>query len=153
MSDRAHTLRDATSSDLEFLHTVYAESRAQELSAVDWSDVQKAEFCRQQFEAQDAHYRQHFPACSFLVVEIGDNRVGRLYIDRRPDEIRVVDIALLTSERGQGLGAALMREVLDEAAATDLPVRIHVERTNPAAVAGQRDALITRLHRTHLAVA
>jgi len=130
--DRDCTLRDSTAADREFLQTVYAESRAHELAAVDWTDDQKAEFCRQQFDAQDAHYREHYPDCRFLVVECGGEPVGRLYVDRRPDEIRVVDIALRIAARGRGLGGRLMREVMDEAAAAELPVRIHVERTNPA---------------------
>jgi ribosomal protein S18 acetylase RimI-like enzyme len=126
------TLRPATPADRPFLERVYAESRAEELSAVDWSDDEKAAFCRGQFETQDAHYREYYPRCEFLVIERDGAPVGRLYRDRRADEIRVVDIALLASARGGGIGGRVMRGILDEAAAAGLPVRIHVERTNPA---------------------
>jgi len=89
-------------------------------------------FCLSQFEAQEAHYREHFPSCEYLVVERESTPIGRLYRDRRGDEIRVVDIALLEAERGCGVGGRLMQDVLDEAAALGLMVRIHVEKTNPA---------------------
>ena len=126
------TLRPATPADREFLLRVYAESRADELAATDWDEEQKQAFCRSQFEAQDAYYRRHYPGCEFLVIERDGTPVGRLYRDRREDEIRVVDIALLGAARGRGIGGRLMQDILDEAAAAGIMVRIHVERTNPA---------------------
>ena len=58
--------------------------------------------------------------------------IGRLYLDRREDELRLIDIALLPEFRGRGLGGSLMRGVLDEAREADKLVRIHVEQNNPA---------------------
>ena len=126
------TLRPATPADRDFLLRVYAESRAQELAALEWTAEEKHTFCMGQFETQDAHYRQHYPGCEYLVIERDGALIGRLYRDLRSDEIRVVDIALLTAARGQGIGGHLMRDILDEAAAAGIMVRIHVERTNPA---------------------
>jgi len=125
-------MRPVSDSDRDFLLRVYAESRAQELAAVQWTDEEKQAFCKSQFEAQDTHYRKHYPGCEFLVIEIDGAPVGRLYRDRRPDEIRVVDIALLTAARGRGIGGQLMRDILDEARAAGIMVSIHVERTNRA---------------------
>jgi ribosomal protein S18 acetylase RimI-like enzyme len=126
------TLRPATPADRPFLLRVYADSRADELAATAWSPEEKEAFCRSQFEAQDAHYREFYPSCEYLVVERAGEPIGRLYRDRRGHEIRVVDIALLATERGRGVGGKLMRDVLDEAATLDVMVRIHVEKTNPA---------------------
>jgi GNAT superfamily N-acetyltransferase len=126
------SLRPATPADRPFLEAVYAESRRLELGATDWTDLEKTAFCRSQFEAQDSHYREHFPGCEYLVIERSGNPIGRLYKDRRPDEIRVVDITLLEAERGRGNGGRVMQEVLDEAASGGIMVRIHVERSNPA---------------------
>jgi ribosomal protein S18 acetylase RimI-like enzyme len=59
--------------------------------------------------------------------------VGRLYLDVRDDEHRLIDIALLPASRGQGLGSKLMKDVLAAAAADGGKlVRIHVEENNPA---------------------
>ena len=43
-----------------------------------------------------------------------------------------MDIALLPEHRNRGLGGALVRELLDEAAAAGCLVSLHVEENNPA---------------------
>lgn len=126
------TLRPAGPDDRDFLLRVYTEFRTDELAATGWPDAEKDAFCLAQFTAQDRHYREHFPACEFLVVEHDGVPVGRLYRDLRRDEIRLVDIALLAAARGHGLGGRLLEDILTEARERGLEVRIHVERTNPA---------------------
>jgi ribosomal protein S18 acetylase RimI-like enzyme len=126
------TLRPATPGDRDFLLRVYADSRARELAAAGWTEEERNAFCRSQFDAQDTHYRRHYPGCAFLVIERDGVPVGRLYRDRRQNEIRVVDLALLSTERGHGIGTHLMQNILAEAGAAGIMVRIHVERTNPA---------------------
>ena len=97
-----------------------------------WSDEQKEDFLRFQFEAQHTYYQEHFPDASFDLILVGDEAVGRLYVDRRDDEIRLIDIALLPERRGGGLGGQLLDELLREARQTGKLVRIHVEHNNPA---------------------
>jgi GNAT superfamily N-acetyltransferase len=126
------SLRPATSDDLGFLERLYATTREDELRQVEWTDEQKAEFCRQQFEAQHAWWQDHYLGARFDVVLLNGRPAGRLYVDVWAEEVRIIDIALLPEHRGAGLGAALMRAVLAEGDARGLPVSIHVERFNPA---------------------
>lgn len=99
---------------------------------VDWSEEQKEAFLRFQFEAQHQYYQQQFPDARFDLILLAGEPAGRLYLHRRPDEIRLIDIALLPEHRGRGLGGALMRQILADGEEAGLPVRIHVERNNPA---------------------
>jgi GNAT superfamily N-acetyltransferase len=85
-----------------------------------------------QFDAQSHDWDRNYPDASREVVLIGGEPAGRLYLDRRHDEIRIVDIALLPEHRGGGAGTALLHEVLAEAKKAGKPVGIHVERFNPA---------------------
>jgi ribosomal protein S18 acetylase RimI-like enzyme len=126
------TLRPATEADCDFLQTLYASTRAEELAVTDWSEEQKAAFCRQQFDAQDAHYREHYPTAAFSIVERDGAAIGRLYVDRWTREIRIMDIALLPEHRGAGLGTGLLRGLMEEAAAAGKALSIHVEKFNPA---------------------
>jgi ribosomal protein S18 acetylase RimI-like enzyme len=118
--------------DQEFLYQVYASTRAEELSIVPWSDQEKEAFLRSQFHAQHTYYQQHYGDARFEIILCGARPAGRLYVQRREDEIRVVDISLLPEFRGQGIGATIMRNVIEEARKAGLVVRIHVEQNNPA---------------------
>jgi ribosomal protein S18 acetylase RimI-like enzyme len=128
----AHGLRPTEPGDRAFLLQVYASTREEELRLVDWSAEQKAAFVYMQFEAQDSDYRSNYADASFDVIEVDGEPAGRLYVDRRGDEIRIIDITLLPELRGRGIGTALLRELLDEGARVGKRVSIHVERNNPA---------------------
>ena len=125
-------LRSATADDTDFLRGVYAGTRTEELALTDWTDAQKAAFCRQQFDAQDAHYRAHYPTSEFSIIENGTAAIGRLYVDRWDKEIRVMDISILPEFRGAGVGTQLLRGLQDEARAAGKSLSIHVEKFNPA---------------------
>ena len=125
-------LRPETQEDLEFLYHLYANTRADEMALLDWTEEEKEAFLRMQFSAQRGYYREHYRETRFDVIERGGAAIGRLYVARWPDDIRVVDIALMPEHRGQGLGGGLMRALLDEAAAAGKSVSIHVELHNPA---------------------
>jgi ribosomal protein S18 acetylase RimI-like enzyme len=125
-------LRTAGSADEELLYAVYASTRTEELAQVDWDEAQKEGFLRMQFKAQSHHYSSHYPGAEFQIILLGEEPAGRLYVHRRPDEIRVMDIALLPAFRGRGAGTALMRQLLEEGRRTSRTVSIHVELFNPA---------------------
>ena len=127
-----HRLRAATPADREFLLAVYAGVREAELSQVRWPAGAKEAFVAQQFDAQDRYYREYYKGASFDVIEVDGRPAGRLYVDRWPAEIRIVDIALAPEFRGQGVGTQLLRELIAEAQASGRPVTIHVEQGNPA---------------------
>lgn len=126
------TLRDCTDADVPFLRHLYGTTREDELRPVPWSDEEKRGFLDMQFSAQKAHYETHYPDCTFQVIELDAQPIGRLYVHRGQSEIRVVDIALLPEFHGRGIAHLLMTEILEEARPTDRAVTLHVERDNPA---------------------
>lgn len=126
-------LRPVTDADREFLLEVYGSTRAEELAQVEWAEGQRAAFVRMQFDAQDADYRRRNPTGTFDVVLVDGRPAGRLYVDRRAGEIRIIDIALLPEHRGAGVGARLLAQVMDEASSSNRKVSIHVEIHNRAA--------------------
>jgi len=126
------TLRPITPADDSFLAAVYASSRAEELAVTGWSEEQKAEFCRKQFDAQSAYYAANYPGASFQVIEHDREPIGRLYVARWEKEIRIVDITLLPGFRGSGVGTKLLRDLQEEARAAGKSLTIHVERFNRA---------------------
>lgn len=126
------TLVSATAEDAAFLFQVYASTRAEELAVVPWPEAQKESFLRMQFEAQDQHYRAHYPSAQYQVIHHEGKPVGRLYVHESDDEIRIMDIALLPAWRGAGLGSAILRDILERATTSGRRVTLHVEHNNRA---------------------
>jgi GNAT superfamily N-acetyltransferase len=126
------TFRPIADADLPFLSHLYASTRTEELAVTPWSEAQKAAFLQMQFEAQHTHYQTHYHGTDFLLIEREGAPIGRLYLARWEAEHRIVDIALLPEHRRKGLGEALLRDLLDEAAVAGKAVSIHVEKFNPA---------------------
>jgi GNAT superfamily N-acetyltransferase len=99
---------------------------------VPWDASQKEAFLRMQFAAQDRYYHATFPDASYDLIVSGEQVLGRLYVDRGETAWHVIDVALLPEHRGQGVGTQLLKQVLADAGAAAKPVRMHVERFNPA---------------------
>ena len=125
-------LRPAQEDDLPFLYRVYASTRQEELALVDWDEAQKEWFLHMQFDLQTRSYAQAFPEAECQVILRDGEPIGRLMLNRTPDRILLVDIALLPEHRNAGIGTALVTMVLNEAVSADKPVVLHVEKHNRA---------------------
>jgi ribosomal protein S18 acetylase RimI-like enzyme len=130
--DEAVALRPIGPADETFLYEVYASTRQAELAPVPWDDDQKAAFLRMQFSAQHQYYQEHYPTAAFDVILVAGQPAGRLYVHRGPDELRIVEIAILPPWRNRRVGTHLIGALQAEAALARKPLRIHVERLNPA---------------------
>ena len=126
------SLRPVRAEDEEFLRAVYAGTRAEELALVPWDEAQRAAFIRFQFAVQQRFYKSEFPDAEHRVILNDGEPVGRLYVDRRAQEIRILDIALLPAHRGLGIGTPLITALMAEAAGSTRPLSIYVDRDGPA---------------------
>ncbi|WP_236980098.1 GNAT family N-acetyltransferase [Membranihabitans maritimus] len=121
-----------TDNDLEFLEKVYRSTREEEISRAPWSEEDKAHFIHHQFLAQHTFYSEQFSDAKFDIIFVDGQKAGRLYIEEREDELRIIDIALLPAFRGQGWGTKLLEEIKLLAEKKTKSVGIHVEKNNPA---------------------
>jgi ribosomal protein S18 acetylase RimI-like enzyme len=131
-STDAISLRPICEQDELLLRRIFGSTRSEELRHVPWDANGKEAFLRQQFDAQHHYYQEHFGNASYDVIQLGGEPIGRLYVDRREAEIRIIDIALLPDYRGKGIGTMLLSNITEEACQSSRVVRIHVEQNNPA---------------------
>ncbi|MEI6655223.1 MAG: GNAT family N-acetyltransferase [Verrucomicrobiota bacterium] len=120
----AHRLRAATAEDLAFQAQLYASTRHEELDAAQFPAEMREAFVAMQFAAQTTHYTQHYPAARWSIIECNGAPAGRLIVHLAEDHFNVIDIALMPEYRGLGIGTLLLQEVIAEAAAQQLPIRL-----------------------------
>lgn len=125
-------LRHFNNEDLPFLQKLYGSTRQQELAITRFSELEKEQFIASQFSAQHHYYCQNYSTQHFDIVELDKTAIGRLFVDYREHEIRIVDIALMQEHRQQGIATFLFSCIFQEAKKNKLSVTIHVERNNPA---------------------
>lgn len=125
-------LRPVVPGDEAFLLSVYASTRADEMALVPWNEAQRAAFLKSQFDAQQHHYRSHFPNASYDIIERAERAVGRLYVLRTDEFIRILDLTVLPECRNAGTGTQLITDLMGEASAAGVPLRIYVESFNPS---------------------
>jgi len=125
--------RGITVDDMTFLSRLYRSTREGELSRTPWDEPEKQAFIDMQFSAQHDHYQKHYPDALWLIIEQEKQRIGRLYLERWDSEHRIIDIALMPETRGQGIGGAILKDLMEDAAADGgKGIGIHVEKENPA---------------------
>lgn len=126
------TLRPAEAEDEALLRAVFADARGSELGPHGLDDGMAELLLELQRRAQDAGYRQAYPAAEYCVVEVDGVACGRLVLDWKCDQVRVVDVALLAGSRGRGVGERLLRSLQQGAALGGRSVRLCVAHGNAA---------------------
>ena len=126
-------LQPATAADQPLLFRLFAEQRAQIFAAAGLDEQQVEAMLRSQFHFRTHSYAQQHPTAEdrILVTSTGE-RIGRLLIDWTGESARLIDIAILQSHQGIGIGTSILQQCLDEAAQRGCPLRLTVDRGNPA---------------------
>jgi ribosomal protein S18 acetylase RimI-like enzyme len=126
-------LRPEVEADAPFRLALFRASRGQDWDRIPLPADMLSKIMEQQFHAQTQGYRAAYPQARLEIVTVDAAPVGRLATDRGADGLHLIDIALLPERRGQGIGGALLRTLIDEAAATGTSVTLQVARDNLAA--------------------
>ncbi len=113
---------------------LFCDSRADEWEQLHLDATIRGQLMHLQFEAQTASYRTGFPAARFDIVELADEPIGRIVIDRPGNMLHLVDIVLAPRYRNRGIGTAILEALIEEARAAQLPVRLAVAASNASAL-------------------
>ncbi len=131
-------LRPVEEKDQLFIESVYRSTRERELSLTNWAEPQRQAFIVMQSMAQAAAYQKNYPGAMFQIISFNKKDAGRLYVWENENEIRIIDITLLPSFRGKGIGTYILQELIDRSAAVHKKLSLHAEPDNPALKLYQR---------------
>lgn len=127
-------IRPGVSADTPFFERLYFETRRDEFSQIGWDENQLAPFLKMQFDLQTRAYAMQYTTAETFTIESGGAKVGRLITSDEPNELRLIDIAVLPESRGLGIGSFVMEKLQTEAAKTEKPVTLQVLKTNLPAI-------------------
>jgi len=125
-------LKPITKDDEPFLYEVYVSTRRKEIDSWGWSVEQIQHFLEMQWCAQQTSYRQQFPDASHCIILSDDKYVGRLLTENLPEHHHLIDISILPSFQGKGVGTFLITQLQQKAKEENKSVILQVFQTNPA---------------------
>lgn len=126
-------LRPASANDEAFLRELFACSRSEGEQALFASHPSGALLLAMQFDARRRTYHDRFPSAEdYIVLGTEGQSVGRLLLSRQAEELRLVDIALIPTARGQGRGTTLLRWVQQQSHDARVAVRLTVANGSAA---------------------
>ncbi len=126
----AFSLRPETQSDAGFRLALFRASRGPGWDQLALSPEMMTRLMEQQFNAQTQGYATAYPDARLEIVELDGAPVGRLATHRGRDALHLIDIALTPERRGQRLGEAILRALMDEARGLGVPVTLCVTLDN-----------------------
>ena len=128
---RGHlSLRPEREQDEAFRFQLFCDSRLPEFALLQLEPAAFEQLMRFQFQAQTVTYRTSYPGERFDIIELDGVPIGRIIVARRGTTLRIVDQAIVPSQRNRGFGTTIMRAVMDRAAQAGQTVRLKVASTN-----------------------
>jgi ribosomal protein S18 acetylase RimI-like enzyme len=128
------TRRPETPDDEPFLRQMIIASVAQELMAWTWPEAVRDHLLGVQYTAKLGSLRASYPqACSEIIL-VDSQPAGWIFLDETPEQVYLAEIMISIEMRGQGVGAAVLREVLARADRARKPVRLSVNVMNTRAI-------------------
>jgi GNAT superfamily N-acetyltransferase len=127
----SYHIRPAIAEDIRFLTDVVIEAtRAQGRVPNDFDERRwRTGFGDRTLE----QIRGEIPNSTTSVVEVDNERVGRLRVARTADCIELCGIQLLPCIQRHGIGTAIIEDLKAQAAAAGIPLDLGVEKDNPDA--------------------
>lgn len=132
--------RELAADDTPLMFRLYSAVKSDELGMDAWTSELRDHILRMQFEAQQSGYLHDYPRAVRRLIYRDGVAVGWVIVESGEAALLGIDLALLSEERNRGVGTRVIRELQNEAAASNRPFRIMVQRVNQRAL-----ALYTRL--------
>ncbi len=117
-----YTLRQADPNDYDFLYRLHVATMKEYVTVLwGWDE-----------EMQQRLFRERFDPSRTQIVVVNGADAGVLRLQRSELEYFIDNIGIAPAYQGLGIGSAVIRDIVREANAKGLPVRLSVLRPNPA---------------------
>lgn len=115
-----YKLRPAQKADYDFLYHLIEVCLKEYVEATwGWDD-----------EFQQRYFAEHFDVTGCSIILVNGRRAGQRTVIEQEDHLYLTGIYLLPQYQNQGLGSALIREVMGEAEKANRPLTLQVLKAN-----------------------
>ena len=117
-----YTLRGATGNDYDFLYRLYCATMQEHVARIWGWDA----------EDQRARFQRTFAPQGQQIIVVDGEDVGVLRVEQRNEALFLANLQILPSYQGQGIGTAVITDILATARQRRVPVHLQVLKGNPA---------------------
>lgn len=128
------SFKEENTSDKEFLLSLYASTREEELSYTTISQIEKKKFINMQFDLRQSDYKKNYKNAEFLIIKRKKQNIGRIVVDEKADTIHLVDIAILKKLRGKGFASLILKQLITNAYKGKKAFKLSVAMDNQNAI-------------------
>jgi ribosomal protein S18 acetylase RimI-like enzyme len=119
---KEYTLRPATDADYDFLYQLIVVCMKEYVTATwGWDE-----------EYQRQHFAAHFNPSHSQIIVVDGQDAGRFALIDGGDSFFLSTIYIMPAFQNQGLGTAIIQDVISKAKSAGRPVRLQVLKVNPA---------------------
>lgn len=118
--------------DEPFLFALYMSSRQLEMHSWGWSEKEKLDFLRMQYDCRHRSYQMRYPLMESRIITYFSIPVGRIIIAKKEKAMVLLDITLLPEYQNQGIGTALLKEMQQNIKREEI-LQLTVLKSNSAA--------------------
>ncbi len=125
------SMRAARQSDKGFIESLFNSTR-DDLRLIDAETDFIEELIDMQYHAQTVGYGEMYPNAMYYIVEMRQERVGRVIVDFGTDYVDIVDISFIRPARGKGYVSGVIQALQMAAMKVHAPLYATIGLTNPA---------------------
>jgi ribosomal protein S18 acetylase RimI-like enzyme len=117
------SLRPAAEQDREFLYALHCSTMRDSIEQTwGWDDAW-----------QRVNFEQRLASYAVSIIEADSRPVGSLWLEFKPGELYIHDLEVAPPHQGKGIGATVVKMVIEQGARQGLPVVLSVLSVNPRA--------------------
>jgi ribosomal protein S18 acetylase RimI-like enzyme len=123
-----------TPADEEFVRGLVIASVADELQAWNWPEPMRSHLLGIQYTGRRQSLLANYGGVVSEIVLLNGDPVGWFCVQETESEIRLVEVMIAAEQRGKGIGATLIRELMARASEARKPLTLAVKVMNTRAI-------------------
>lgn len=125
-------LRPRRANEEDLWREIFYDSVRKHFESLNLPENELSNLLEFQFQSQSIDYQKNYPQASNYIIVYKNEPAGRVISSTEHNDLHIIDMAVLSEFRGQGIGTKIFEDFFEQSRRTKLPIRFYVEKINPA---------------------